>query len=42
MQHVTTLPVQELKREKSKAAAAIGMLQEKMEEKLRTELEQKV
>ncbi|WCJ31824.1 hypothetical protein M5689_013281 [Euphorbia peplus] len=31
----------ELKREKSKAAAAIGTLQEKMEEKLRTELEQK-
>ncbi|XP_065874591.1 MICOS complex subunit MIC60, mitochondrial [Euphorbia lathyris] len=31
----------ELKREKSKAAAAIGTLKEKMEEKLRTELEQK-
>ena len=39
---VTTLAFQEIKREKAKAAAAIRTLQEKMEEKLRMELEQKV
>lgn len=33
---------QELKRERSKAALAIKSLQEKMEEKLKMELEQKV
>lgn len=33
---------QELKRERAKAAATIKSLQEKMEEKLRMELEQKV
>lgn len=36
------VPFQEVKRERAKAAAAIRGLQEKMEEKLRVELEQKV
>jgi len=33
---------QEIKRERAKAAAAIKTLQERMEEKLRVELDQKV
>lgn len=36
------LLIQELKREKTKAAAAIKSIQERMEDKLKTEIEQKV
>jgi hypothetical protein len=36
------LQFQEIKRERAKAAAAIKTLQERMEEKLRVELDQKV
>lgn len=40
--HITSLLIQEIKRERAKGAAAINAVQEKMEETLRVELEQKV